>query len=107
MFVFDSNMQQFSVLNFQFSFRTDVLPHHLNEILYDFRFLDGHSVEGFVHLIGVEHVVGLVGMVVEDEADVGVGGGGEDDGAGEVAHRRTVEVREAEDGGHGGAFALL
>ena len=85
----------------------DVLPHHLDEVLYDFRFLDGHSVEGLVHLVGVEHVVGFVGMVVEDEADVGVGGGGEDDGAGEVAHRRAVEVREAEDGGNGGAFALL
>ena len=94
-------------INLPLAYVPDVLLNHLLQILDNLRFLDGDAVKGFVHLVGVEHVVGLVGMVVEDETDVGVGGGGEDDGAGEIAHRRAVEVREAEDGGHGGAFALL
>ena len=85
----------------------DIFLYHLLQVLDDLGFLDGDAIEGLVHLNGVENVVGFAVVVVEDETDVGVGGSGEDDGAGEVAHGRAVEVAAAEHRGDGRALALL
>ena len=88
----------------------DVLLHHLLEVGHDLGLLQRHAVEGFVELVGVEGVVDGIGAVfgaleMEQEADFRVCGDGEHHRAGQVAHRRTVEVGKPEDGGHRRAHA--